>query len=112
MRENDWLFTDNVKVMSWNSSGVLLAAPVYGELSPGESWQPVDAPVTDSPPLVFMGVATGSAGGAGVAAVRNVGTDQFEAQLQELKKAGGDVAAERVPCRPASPFGFSRTSNP
>jgi hypothetical protein len=97
MGENDWLFFDNVKVMSWNSSSALQAAPVYGELSLGESWQPVATPATDSPPVVFMGVATDSAGGAGVAVVRNVGTDHFEAQLQELNETGGDVSAERVP---------------
>jgi hypothetical protein len=46
--------------------------------------------------MVFMGVATDSAGGAGVAVVRNVGTEHFEAQLQELNETGGDVSAESV----------------
>ncbi len=97
MGENDWLFFDNVKVNSWDSSAVSQAAPVYGELLLDENWQAVDTPTTDSPPVAFMGVATDSAGGAGVAAVRNVGTDHFEVQLQELAEAGGDVSAERVP---------------
>ena len=96
MGENDWLFFDNVKVNSWDSSAASQAAPVYGELLLDENWQAVDAPTTDSPPAVFMGVATDSAGGAGVAAMRNVGTDHFEVQLQELAQAGGDVSAERV----------------
>jgi hypothetical protein len=97
MGENDALFFDNIKVMAWNSRGTSQAAPVYGDLSPGGSWQSVAAPATDSPPVVFMGVATDRAGGAGVAAVRNVGTDQFEVQLQELNKPRGDVSPERVP---------------
>jgi len=97
MGENDWLFFDNVKVMSWNSSGASRAASVYGDLAASESWRSVDAPATDSPPVVFMGVATDSAGGAGIAAVRNVGTDRFEVQLQELNAVVADVSAERVP---------------
>ncbi|MGB5408680.1 MAG: PASTA domain-containing protein [Thiogranum sp.] len=96
MGENDWLFFDNVKVNSWDSSAASQAAPVYGELLLDESWQAVDTPTTDSPPMVFVGVATDSAGGAGVAVVRNVGTDHFEAQLQELNETGGEVSAERV----------------
>ena len=97
MGENDWLFFDNVKVNSWHSSATSQAAPVYGELLVDENWQAVDTPTTDSPPVAFMGVATDSAGGAGVAAVRNVGTDHFDVHLQELAEAGGDVSAERVP---------------
>jgi hypothetical protein len=96
MGENDWLFFDNVKVNSWDSNAASQAAPIYGELLLDENWQAADTPTTDSPPAVFMGVATDSAGGAGVAAVRNVGTDHFEVQLQELAEAGGDVSAERV----------------
>jgi hypothetical protein len=96
MGENDWLFFDNVKVNSWDSSAASQAAPIYGELLLDENWQVVDTPTTDSPPAVFMGVATDSAGGAGVAAVRNGGTDHLEVQLQELAQAGGDVSAERV----------------
>jgi len=96
MGENDWLFFDNVKVNSWDSRAASQAAPVYGELLLDENWQAVDTPTIDAPPVAFMGVATDSAGGAGVAAVRNVGTDHFEVQLQELAEAGGDVLAERV----------------
>ena len=96
MGENDWLFFDNVKVNSWDSSAASQATPVYGELSLDESWQTVAVPASDAPPMVFMGVATDSAGGAGVAVVRNVGTEHFEAQLQELNETGGDVSAESV----------------
>jgi hypothetical protein len=96
MGENDWLFFDNVKVNSWDSSAASQAAPVYGELLLDESWQAVYTPATDSPPVVFTGVATDTAGGAGVAAVRNVGTDHFEVQVQELAETGGDVSAERA----------------
>ena len=96
MGENDWLFFDNVKVNSWDSSAASQAAPIYGELLLDGSSQAVDIPITDAPPSAFTGVATDSAGGAGIAAVRNVGTDHFEVQLQELAEAGGDVSAERV----------------
>ncbi len=97
MGENDWLFFDNVKVNSWDSSGALPAAPIYGERVLDESWQSVDTPSIDSPPMVFMGAATDSAGGAGVARVNNVGTDHFEVQLVELAEATGDVSREGVP---------------
>jgi hypothetical protein len=96
MGENDRLFFDNIKINAWNS-GDLPITPVYGELSLGEGWQTVPVRANDTPPLVFMGVATDSAGGAGVAAVRNVGTDRFEAQLQEVNETVGDVSEERVP---------------
>jgi hypothetical protein len=96
MGENDWLFFDNVKVNSWDSIAASQAAPVYGELLLDENWQAVDTPTTDSPPMVFMGVVTDSSGGTGVAVVKNVGTDHFEVQLQELNETGGDVSAERV----------------
>ena len=97
MGENDKLFFDNIKVNSWDSSGALPTASVYGELLLEGSWQTVAVPASDTPPMVFMGAATDSAGGVGVAAVRNVGTDNFEVQLQELNETGGDVSAEHVP---------------
>ncbi len=96
MGGNDRLFFDNIKINAWNS-GDLPNAPVYGELLLGESWQTVPVPANDTAPLVFMGVATDSAGGAGVAAVRNVGTDRFEVQLQEVNETVGGVSEERVP---------------
>jgi hypothetical protein len=97
MGENDRLFVDNVKVVSWNSRGARDAPPVDGDLTLGGSWQSVATPAIDSPPVVFTGVATDSAGGTGIAAVRNVGTQQFEVRLQEVDTAEGDVSPEDVP---------------
>jgi len=97
MGENDWLFFDNVKVVSWNGSVASGAVPADGALTLDGSWQPTATPAADAPRVVFVGVATDTAGGAGVAAVRNVGTDTFDAQLQELNATGVAVSPEQVP---------------
>ena len=95
MGENDRLFFDNIKLNSW-STAASLPEPVYGALLLDEDWQSVGSSLDDAPPLVFTGVATDSAGGAGFAAVRNVTTDGFEIQLQEINSATADVSVEGV----------------
>ncbi len=96
MGANDRLFFDNVKVVSWNTNASAKATEVFNEVALDGNWKSVNVPSGDSAPVVFMGVAGDTDGGAGLAAVKNVGANHFDVQLQELG-GGGLVSEERVP---------------